>query len=353
MSVDLLEATLARIGPADAVAAAAAKDALNAKAKPPGSLGRMEDLACRIAGIRGSATIGPLTPAVVVCAADHGVADEGVSAYPQAVTGAMVAAFASGGAAISVLARQAGARLVVADLGVRTPTDHPAVLDRRIGPGTANAARGPAMSEASAARALAVGIDLVESLVRDGVSLIAIGEMGIANTTPASAVTAALLGVDPDVVCGRGTGIDDAMFAHKVDVVRRMLAVNAIDARDPVSVLAAVGGFEIGALTGMVLGAAAHRVPVVLDGFITGAAALLAARLAPASADSMIASHRSAEPGHARMLEALELQPLLDLGMRLGEASGAALALPLIASGVALLGELATLDEVASVLTPS
>jgi nicotinate-nucleotide--dimethylbenzimidazole phosphoribosyltransferase len=353
MTIDraLLAATLARIEPADPTAARMAQEALDAKAKPPRSLGRLEDLVCKLAGIRGNSAT--LRPAVVVCGADHGVADEGVSAYPQAVTAAMVAAFASGRAAVSVLARQAGARLVVADLGVRTPTNHPGVLDRRIGAGTANAARGPAMSRPEADRAVATGIELASSLADEDVTLIAIGEMGIANTTTASALTAALLGVDPTSVCGRGTGVDDAGLAHKVDVVRRMLAVNEVDTGEPLSVLAALGGFEIGALVGLVLGGAARRVPIVLDGFITGAAALIAARLAPACVDAMIASHCSPEPGHARILAELGLDPLFSLDMRLGEASGAALALPLIGSSMAVVQEMATLDEVAAVPRPT
>ena len=342
----LIATTIARIEPADPTAARVVQEALDAKAKPPRSLGRLEDLARQVAGIRGSTAT--LRPAVVVCAADHGVADEGVSAYPQAVTAAMVAAFTSGRAAVSVLTRQAGARLVVADLGVRTRTDHPGVLDRRVGAGTANAARGPAMTRPEAERAVATGMELASSLVDEGVTLIAIGEMGIANTTAASALSAALLGVDPISVCGRGTGVDDARLAHKIDVVRRMLAVNEVDSSEPLSVLAALGGFEIGALVGLVLGGAARRVPIVLDGFITGAAALIAMRLAPACVEAMIASHCSPEPGHARILTELGLDPLLSLDMRLGEASGAALALPLIGSSVALLQEMATLDEVAA-----
>jgi nicotinate-nucleotide--dimethylbenzimidazole phosphoribosyltransferase len=348
---DLLMATLAGIANADATAHATACELIEAKAKPPGSLGRLEELACRIAAIRG-ATPEPPRPAVVVCAADHGVADEGVSAYPQAVTGLMVATFVTGGAAVSILARQAGARLVVADLGVRTPIADRSILDRRIGPGTANAALGPAMTIAEVERAVATGIELVNDLVHDGVTLIAVGEMGIANTTAATALTAALLDVDPAAVCGRGTGIDDDRLTHKVDVVRRMLAVNQVDAGEPLALLAALGGFEIAALVGLILGCAANRMPVVLDGFITGAAALVAASMSPACVDAMIASHQSAEPGHARILDALRLQPLLSLDMRLGEASGAALALPVIASSVALLRDMATLDDVVSPASP-
>jgi nicotinate-nucleotide--dimethylbenzimidazole phosphoribosyltransferase len=342
----MLQETMARIRPADAEVFRAVRAAFDAKAKPPGSLGRLEELAALVAAVRGTATPPMPTPAVVVCAADHGVAAEGVSAYPQEVTAAMVATFASGGAAVSVLARQARARLVIADLGVRAPVTHPAVLDRRIGPGTANAAEGPAMSLAQAEQALGVGIELAGELADDGIDLIAIGDMGIANTTAASALTAALLEVPAAPVCGPGTGLDDAGLAHKIDVVGRMLAANPVPPTEPVHLLAGVGGFEIGALTGLVLGAAAHRLPVVLDGFITGAAALLAARVAPSSVDAMIAAHLSPEPGHRLVLDTLALQPLLDLELRLGEASGAALALPIVASSIALLRDMTTLAEV-------
>lgn len=320
---------------------AAARAALDAKAKPPGSLGRLEDLACRIAAIRGEARP-RLEPVIVVCAADHGIADEGVSAYPQELTGHMLRAFAGGQAAICVLARQAGARLVVADLGVRTPVDAPGVLDRRIRAGTANAARGPALTREEAERAIAAG----QRLAPNDRSIVALGEMGIANTTAASAVTAALLGLDPAAVCGRGTGVDDAGLARKVDAVRRALAVNRPTSDDPVSVLAAVGGLEIAALAGLVLGCAARRIPVLVDGFITAAAALAAVRIDPGCHDVLIAAHRSPEPGHAAILEALGLDPLLDLGLRLGEGSGAALALPLVGAALAILDEMATLEAV-------
>jgi nicotinate-nucleotide--dimethylbenzimidazole phosphoribosyltransferase len=336
-----------------------ARAALDAKAKPPGSLGRLEDLACTIAGIRGEARP-RLSPVIVVCAADHGIAEEGVSAYPQAVTGHMLRAFAAGQAAVCVLARQARARLLVADLGVREPVDAPGVLDRRIRAGTANAARGPAMTRAEAERAIAAGAALADtagcsaavaagaSAARDsaGGAIVALGEMGIANTTSAAAVTACLLGLDPAAVCGRGTGVDDAGLERKVAAVRRALAVNRPDPDDPLGVLAAVGGLEIAALAGLVLACAGRRTPVLVDGFITAAAALVATRLQPACHDVLIAAHRSPEPGHAAILEALQLEPLLDLGLRLGEGSGAALALPLVAAALAILDEMATLEDV-------
>jgi nicotinate-nucleotide--dimethylbenzimidazole phosphoribosyltransferase len=325
---------------ADPEAAAAAQAAFDGKTKPRGSLGRVEELACRIAGIRGTATPGQLKPAIVLCAADNGVAAEGVSAYPQEVTRQMVRTFAAGGAAVCVLARQAGARLLVADLGLVEPVDEPAVLDRRVRAGTANAVHGPAMTRSEAERAIAAGIGLADRVIADGAGIVVTGEMGIGNTTAASALTAALLAVEPAAVCGRGTGLDDAGLRRKVATVQRMLAVNPPS--DPLGTLAAVGGLEIAALTGVVLGCAARRTPVLLDGFVTGAAALTAVRLDSRTRDAMIAAHRSPEPGHRLILEQLALQPLLDLGLRLGEGSGAALALPLVASALALLSDMAT-----------
>jgi nicotinate-nucleotide--dimethylbenzimidazole phosphoribosyltransferase len=340
-----LEAAIAAAAAADAAAAGAARRALDGKTKPRGSLGRLEELACRIAGIRASAAPGRLEPAVVVAAADHGVAVEGVSAYPQEVTAQMLGTFAGGGAAVCVLARQAGARLIVVDVGVREPIDHPAVLDRRIRAGTANIAREPAMTRGEAEEALAAGIELADGLVDDGVGVIALGEMGIANTTAASALTAVLLDADPAAVCGRGTGIDDQRLSHKIAVVRRALGRTPVDPTDPVGAIAAVGGLEIAALAGVTLGAGARRTPVLVDGFITAAAALAATRLCPSCGDALIAAHRSPEPGHGAILAALGLEPLLDLRLRLGEGTGATLALPLIAAALAVLSEMATFDE--------
>jgi nicotinate-nucleotide--dimethylbenzimidazole phosphoribosyltransferase len=339
-----LDATLARIGPPDAAAAAAAQRAFDIKTKPRGSLGRLEELACRVAGIRGQPLPGPEPAAVVVVAGDHGIAEEGVSAYPQEVTAQMLANFAAGGAAISVLARAAGARLVVVDAGVCGDLRIPGVLDRRLGPGTANAARGPAMTRAQAVRALETGIDLADDLAAEGVGLLALGDMGIGNTAASSAIAACLLGREPGEVVGRGTGVDDAGLRAKVDAVRRALAVNAPDQADPAAVLAAVGGFEHGVLAGLALGAAAARVPVVLDGVVVGAAALVAARIAPAARDAMIAAHLSPEPAHALLLADLGLAPLLDLGMRLGEGSGAALGLQVVNAALLLLRDMATFE---------
>jgi nicotinate-nucleotide--dimethylbenzimidazole phosphoribosyltransferase len=283
-----------------------------------------------------------------------------VSAYPQAVTGQMLLNFAGGGAAINVLARHAGARIVVVDLGVAAeqaaeqaaapaaaPGDAatPEILRRSIRAGTHNFTRGPAMSRAEAIRAVEVGIALADELADTGVNLLGVGEMGIANSTAASAVVAALTGAAPEEVTGRGTGVDDPGLAHKVATVRRALAVNRCDATDPLGVLARVGGFEIAGLAGAILGGAARRVAIVVDGFISGAAALAATRLEPRVAPFLIASHRSAEPGHGRVLTELGLDPLLDLGLRLGEGTGAALAMSLVDAAVRILHEMATFAD--------
>jgi nicotinate-nucleotide--dimethylbenzimidazole phosphoribosyltransferase len=347
---DLLERTVAAIAEPDAEAGEAVQAQLDLKTKPRGSLGGLERLAVRIAGIQRTATPSLGTPVVVVCAADHGVAAEGVSAYPSSVTAQMVANYAAGGAAVSVLARRAGARLVVVDCGVAEPLPVPGVLDRRLGPGTASMLRGPAMTRERAVAALETGIALAgEELGSAG--CVALGEMGIGNSTAAAALTCALTGATPEQACGRGTGLDDAGLARKRDVVARALELMAERAAgsgdrelrlDAVGVLAAVGGFELGVLAGLALGAAGRNIPVVIDGYPASAGVLVAAALAPALPASLIAAHRSSEPGHALVLAHLGLQPLLDLDMRLGEGSGAALALPLLGAALAILDEMAT-----------
>jgi nicotinate-nucleotide--dimethylbenzimidazole phosphoribosyltransferase len=341
-------ALAARIEETNGAAAAEAQRLLDAKTKPLRSLGRLEDLVCQLAAIRGVG--GPLATlpkkAIVVMGADHGVAAEGVSAYPQEVTGQMLLNFARGGAAINVLAGQAGARVVVVDMGVAyPPPPRPEIQDRRIGPGTANFTCGPAMTRAEALAALSTGAALADALACDGVGLIGIGDMGIGNTTASSALAAVFTGAPPEEVTGRGTGIDDAAFRRKVDVVRRGLTVNRPDPSDAVDALAKVGGFEIAGLAGVVLGAAAARVPVVLDGFITSVAALAAVRLAPNASGYLIASHRSVEAGHRLVLQALGKMPLLDLDLRLGEGTGAALAMLLVDSALAISAEMATFES--------
>jgi nicotinate-nucleotide--dimethylbenzimidazole phosphoribosyltransferase len=341
----LLENTCAAIPSLDLTAAAAVQRRLDGKTKPRGSLGRLEEIACALGAIQGTAAPGAESKAVVVMAGDHGVAEEGVSAFPQEVTAQMVANFASGGAAINVLARQVGARVVVVDMGVKAPIPGlPGVRDLRVGPGTKNLSRGPAMTREEAIRALEAGIGVAAALADEGVQVIAIGEMGIANTTSASALTAAFTGLAPAEVTGRGTGIDDAAHRRKVEIVNRALAVNRPDATDALGTLAALGGFEIAGLAGVVLGAAARRVAVVMDGFIASAAALAAARLAPRAADALLASHRSVEAGHRAILQTLQKKPLLDLDLRLGEGTGAALALHLVEAAARVLREMATFE---------
>jgi nicotinate-nucleotide--dimethylbenzimidazole phosphoribosyltransferase len=337
-----LSGLLGAIAAPAAAAERAARRHLDRLTKPPGSLGRLEEIAIRLAVLRGR---GPELrhPVIFTFAADHGVVAEGVSAYPQVVTTQMLENFAHGGAAVNVLARQAGARVVVADFGVAGPLGRaPGLVACPIGPGTANMAVGPAMTRAQAIRAVETGARLAVEAMDAGADLLATGEMGIGNTTAASAITAAITGAAPERVTGRGTGVDDAGLARKVAVVRRALEVNRPDPRDGLDVLAKVGGFEIGGLVGVILAAAARRVPVALDGFIAGAAALLAVTLAPASRHALFASHRSAERGHTAALEHLGLEPYLDLGLRLGEGTGAALFIHLARAAALVWHEMAT-----------
>ena len=341
--MSLLDETCAAIAPVDPAIAAAVQRRLDDKTKPRRSLGRLEDLACQVAAMRGTPAPELPVKAIVVMGADHGVAAEGVSAYPQEVTRQMLLNFARGGAAINVLARQVDARLLVVDVGVREPLPVlPEIRVRRVGPGTSNIACGPAMSRAQVCTALECGIAIAKELARDGITLVGIGDIGIGNTTVASALTALFTGAPVEAVTGRGTGVDDAGVQRKVDAIRRAFAVNRPDAAAPLDALAKMGGFEIAGLAGVVLGCAASRVPVMLDGFITGAAALAAVRLAPPAAGYLVASHQSVEAGHRVLLEALGLQPLLDLALRLGEGSGAALAMPLVEAALHILHEMAT-----------
>jgi nicotinate-nucleotide--dimethylbenzimidazole phosphoribosyltransferase len=345
--MSLLEQTVGRVRATDAAAAAEARRRQGALTKPAGSLGTLERLHVQLAAITRQPLPATGSPAILIAAADHGVADAGVSAYPKQVTGEMVRNFARGGAAINVLARDTGARLLVADLGIdwqgrRPPAE---IVRVPVSNGTSNLAEGPAMTRAQATASLVAGIELVRRLVRDGADLIALGEMGIGNTTASAAIIAALTGRPARDVTGVGTGIDPDRWRHKVAMIERALARAEPRADDPIGVLADVGGFEIGALAGAIIGAAAASVPVVLDGLIVGAAALLAVAICPAVQPYLIASHRSVEPGHRIVLELLELEPLMDLGLRLGEGSGAAIALNLIRLACRLPREMATFDE--------
>ncbi len=330
----------------DEMAAARARERQAQLTKPAGALGRLEDLAVQVAGLRGSARPARHNKLVVVFAGDHGVTREGVSAYPSAVTAQMVLSFVRGTAAVGVLARAACARLVVVDVGVdaefapNLPIEH-----CKVRPGTASFVQGAAMERSEAIAAMCTGADVITAELSRGIDLLALGEMGIGNTTAAAAVAAVLLGRDPADVVGRGTGVDDVGVRRKIAAVRRGVEVNQPDPNDPVGVLAAVGGLEIAALTGAMLRAAAARVPILLDGYIVGVAALAAARLAPAACPYFIAAHRSVEPGHRLVLSTLGLRPLLELDMRLGEASGAALALSIVDAALATHDGMATFAE--------
>ena len=353
-----LDETIARIAPLDTAAMDAAAARLDRLTKPPGSLGRLEALVIQLAGVTGRPDARVDRRAIVVAAADHGVTRQGVSAYPAEVTSQMVANFIAGGAAINVLAAQVGALVTVVDVGVASPIPEvpadPAgpprggrLVGARIRAGTADMTQGPAMTRDEALRAIIVGLGIVDELVADGVDLVGVGEMGIGNTTAASALTAAFTGVAAERVTGRGTGIDDAGRARKVAAVEAALRMNDPDTADPIGTLAAVGGLEIGVLVGVMIGAAGAGIPVVLDGFITGSAALVACALAPALGPRLIAAHRSAEPGHAVVLDHLGLQPLLELDLRLGEGTGAALAMGFLVAAVRIRDEMATFESAA------
>jgi nicotinate-nucleotide--dimethylbenzimidazole phosphoribosyltransferase len=345
---DLLDRTIAAIAPADAGAAQAARDLQARLTKPAGSLGHLEDLSVRLAGLAG--TCPPPLPtgaAVAVFAGDHGVHAQGVTPWPQEVTAQMVANFLAGGAVVNAFAREAGAGVIVVDVGVATDLEPAAgLLIRKVRAGTRDLTAGSAMTRDEARAALAVGIEVAGALIDGGSRILLTGDMGIANTTPAAALIAAFTGADPAAVTGRGTGVNDETYERKVAVVRSALERHApAAAADPIDVLAAVGGLEHAAIAGYLLEAAARRVPVVLDGVIAASAALVAAALAPDAVAAMVAGHRSAEPGATVALAHLGLTPLVDLGLRLGEGTGALLALPIVVSAVRVLHEVATFDS--------
>ena len=342
----LIAATAASIPALDESAGAAARARQDRLTKPPGALGRLETLSEEIAAMTGRARPRLQRRVIVVAAGDHGVASRGVSAYPPEVTAQMVANFLGGGAAISVLSSVAGARLRIVDAGVRGSTgDDPRLLRLRIGPGTADITTDEAMPLEHAERALAAGIELVRGEHADGLDLLGLGEMGIGNSTSAAAIVAAVTGLPQRAVTGRGTGVDGAHYAAKVAAVEAAVARHGSPGSDGVKLLASLGGYEIGVLAGCYLGAASLRVPVLIDGLISGAAALIAAAIAPRAARYMLASHLGVEPGHRATLEHLGLRPILDFELRLGEGTGAALAMNVCVAACRLLDEMATFDE--------
>ncbi|WP_249730597.1 nicotinate-nucleotide--dimethylbenzimidazole phosphoribosyltransferase [Paenibacillus sp. J2TS4] len=330
---------------------AEAQQRLDSLTKPPGSLGRLEVVARQVAGMTGgfeaaegeNGILG--NKAVVVMAGDHGVCEEGISAFPQEVTPQMVLNFLNGGAAVNVLARHAGAEVVCVDMGVCADMDHPDLVHRKIRKGTSNMVNGPAMSLEEAEQAVQTGFELVSGLADQGYRIFATGEMGIGNTTASSALLAVLAGIGLEQAAGRGTGINDATWRHKQEVIRRAIETNQPDANQPLEVLAKLGGFEIAGLVGVILGAAARKCPIVIDGFISSAAALVASRLAPLATGYMLASHLSQEQGHGQLLEAIGLTPMIHMDMRLGEGTGAVLSFHLVEAAMKIINEMATFES--------
>jgi nicotinate-nucleotide--dimethylbenzimidazole phosphoribosyltransferase len=341
-----LSHTVNAIKPLNQKAMAAARSRQEQLTKPAGSLGRLEEISIQIAGIQHKSHPVIERKAMITMAGDHGIIAENIGNWPQEVTAQMVENFLRGGAGINVLARQARARITFVDMGVACDLKpHPLLMVRKIDKGTKNICAGPAMTGVQAIQALETGIDIVTAEAKMGLDIVGTGDMGICNTAASSAVFAALTGLPADKVTGRGTGLSDEQLKHKTDCIQRALERNKPDKSDPVDVLAKVGGFEIGGLAGVMLGAAASGIPVIIDGFISGAAALIATSLAPQLKDYLIAGHVSAEAGHAAMLKYMGLKPVLSLEMRLGEGTGAALALYIAEAAVRTLNEMATFAE--------
>ena len=341
-----LDSLISTIHPLDEAAMRAARARQDTLTKPRGSLGRLEELSIQLAGIKADPFPSVKRKAIIVMAADHGVALEGVSAYPSDVTAQMVLNFLRGGAAINVLARQAEARVTVVDIGVAADFEPmPGLVRRKIMHGTRNLAQGPAMTREEAEQALQVGVDVFNDEATRGLDIVATGDMGIGNTTPSSAIVAAMTGFSVAQVVGRGTGIDDQGLERKIRVIEQALAVNQPNRKDPMDVLHKVSGLEIAGLAGVMIAAASRRIPVVVDGFISTAAAMIAVAFAPRVRDYLISAHQSVEIGHQAMLKHLNLNPLLDLNLRLGEGTGAVLAFHLIEASARILCEMATFDE--------
>jgi len=342
----MLENIITKIQGLDEVVMTAARARQDTLTKPPGSLGRLEELSIQLAGITGKEIPSIKNKVIITMAGDHGVVAEGVSAFPQEVTPQMVLNFLHGGAAINVLARHVGARITIVDMGVAADMQpHPLLLDMKIAHGTANLTKGPAMTREQAEQAILAGVEVIEAEIEKGLDIVGTGDMGIGNTTPSAAIAAALTGIEPAKLAGRGTGIDDEGLKRKIDAIERALAVNQPDPKDGLDVLTKVGGFEIAGLVGVILGAAANRKPVMVDGFISTAAAMIAVTIAPAVRPYLISAHRSQEYGHAQMVEWLGLKPLVDFDLRLGEGTGAALGISIAEAACKILAEMATFAE--------
>lgn len=323
-----------------------ARERIDKLTKPPGSLGRLEEIAKQIVAIRGEQSLQIKHKVVIVMAGDHGVVAEGVSAFPQEVTSQMLYNFVRGGAAINVFARHIGARITVVDIGVASDIkQQPEIISKKICYGTKNIAKGPAMKRIDALKSIVTGIEIAEAEFKKGLDILAIGDMGIGNTTPSSAIISVITGQPPKQVTGRGTGIDDKMLANKIKVIEHAIKINKPNPKDPIDVLSKVGGFEIGGLVGVILLCASQNVPVIIDGFISTASALIAYQIEPKVKDYIIAGHKSQELGHRVALEYLGLKPILDLDMRLGEGAGAVLAMGIIEAAVKMYNEMSTFHE--------
>ncbi len=343
-----LDEIIGKIEDIDYSLAEKTQDRLDNLTKPQGSLGRLEEVARQVVGITRNEHPPIEKKVIFTMAADHGVVEEGVSAYPQEVTAQMVDNFIKGGAGINVLAAHVGAKVVVVDMGVAGDLErHERLVLKKVNYGSKNMARTAAMSREEAIKSIENGIAVFAEQANQGIDIAATGDMGIGNTTPSSAIVSVITGKSVEETTGRGTGIDSATYAHKISVIKQAIRINQPDAQDAIDVLSKVGGFEIGGLAGVILAAAAQRIPVVIDGFISTAAALIAYRLQPRVKGYLIAAHSSVEQGHRIMLEYLGLRPLLDLGMRLGEGTGAALGISIVEAGVKILTQMATFQSAA------
>ncbi|MBU1037684.1 MAG: nicotinate-nucleotide--dimethylbenzimidazole phosphoribosyltransferase [Candidatus Omnitrophica bacterium] len=342
----LLNETISRIGKIDNSLSGETQERLDNLTKPQGSLGRLEEFAKQIVEITRARNPELKHKIIFTMAGDHGVVENSVSAFPREVTPQMVYNFLNGGAGINVLARHVGARVVIVDMGVACDLkDNPALVVKKVNYGTKNMTKGPAMSKDEAIKSIENGIEAFNEALPGGIDIVGTGDMGIGNTTPSSAIVATIAGRNVEEVTGRGTGIDDKTLSGKIAAIKEALKVNKPNPKDGIDILSKVGGFEIGGLAGVMLAAAAHRIPIVIDGFISGAAALIAYTLEPKIKDYMIAAHCSVEQGHKVALSFLGLKPILDLNLRLGEGTGAALAMSIIEAGTRILNEMATFES--------
>jgi len=344
--MSIIQSTIARIKPVNPELLKEAQTRLDNKTKPPGSLGKLEEFARRIVAISGQKNPDTSKKVIFTFAGDHGVTEEGVSLYPCEVTTQMVYNFLNGGAGVNVLARHAGAEVRVVDVGVYSDfEDHPGLIRKKVAKGTRNLAKEPAMTREEAMAAMQVGIELADRCKQEGISMVGTGDMGIGNTTPSSAIIAAISGIPVRDLTHRGTGISDTALENKIRVIEQGLKINQPNPKDPLDVLAKVGGLEIAGIAGLVLGCAANSIPVVVDGFISTAGALIASELHPHVRDYIFAAHKSVEVGHTFMLDRIDAEPILDLGFRLGEGTGAAVAMTLMDAGIKILKEMATFEE--------